>query len=126
MAGSGGTRGRRRANGGPRGPGRRVEGASRGAGAPVLEPRRRSSARRGRRKLGGGGAFRGAQPQFARAAGRLGGRGGRRAPPARRVRQLREPPMTTARQSRLRYAIVVCAAVVAAVFVAGSTHAAGL
>ena len=34
--------------------------------------------------------------------------------------------MTTARQSRLRYAIVVCAAVVAAVFVAGSTHAAGL
>lgn len=34
--------------------------------------------------------------------------------------------MITARQSRLRYAIVVCAAVVAAVFVAGSTHAAGL
>ena len=34
--------------------------------------------------------------------------------------------MTTDRQSRLRYAIVVCAAVVAAVFVAGSTHAAGL
>ena len=33
---------------------------------------------------------------------------------------------TTARHSRLRYAIVVCAAVVAAVFVAGSTHAAGL
>ena len=32
----------------------------------------------------------------------------------------------TARHSRLRYAIVVCAAVVAAVFVAGSTHAAGL
>jgi len=34
--------------------------------------------------------------------------------------------MITARHSRLRYAIVVCAAVVAAVFVAGSTHAAGL
>ena len=34
--------------------------------------------------------------------------------------------MITARQSRLRYAIVVCAAVVAAVFVAGSTYAAGL
>jgi len=34
--------------------------------------------------------------------------------------------MLTARQSRLRYAIVVCAAVVAAVFVAGSTRAAGL
>ena len=33
---------------------------------------------------------------------------------------------TTARHSSLRYAIVVCAAVVAAVFVAGSTHAAGL
>jgi len=42
------------------------------------------------------------------------------------MRQLQETPMTTARQSRLRYAIVVCAAVVAAVFVAGSTHAAGL
>ena len=34
--------------------------------------------------------------------------------------------MTTARQSSLRYAIVVCAAVLAAVFVAGSTRAAGL
>ncbi|HEY8974676.1 MAG TPA: hypothetical protein VIN75_10700 [Burkholderiaceae bacterium] len=34
--------------------------------------------------------------------------------------------MITARQSRLRYAIVVCAAVVAAVFVAGSSRAAGL
>jgi len=34
--------------------------------------------------------------------------------------------MDTERQSRLRYAIVVFAAVVAAVFVAGSTHAAGL
>lgn len=34
--------------------------------------------------------------------------------------------MTTERLSRLRYAIVVFAAVVAAVFVAGSTHAAGL
>ena len=32
----------------------------------------------------------------------------------------------TVRPSSLRYAIVVCAAVVAAVFVAGSTHAAGL
>ena len=34
--------------------------------------------------------------------------------------------MSTERQSHLRYAIVVFAAVVAAVFVAGSTHAAGL
>jgi hypothetical protein len=34
--------------------------------------------------------------------------------------------MTTARQSRLRYALVVFTAVVAAVFVAASSHAAGL
>jgi hypothetical protein len=43
-----------------------------------------------------------------------------------KCRQFQEMPMITDRQSRLRYALVVFAAVIAAVFVAASSRAAGL
>jgi hypothetical protein len=73
-------------------------------------------------------ALRRALLPFVRAGRRLVGPAWRRAARASRMpAACKETPMSaTVRQSSLRYAIVVCAAVVAAVFVAGSTHAAGL